>query len=88
MSRTFCFQQNDTKINDFDEGVLIPEPFILRPCHFQNLLRLYQKSCAISHDGINSGTHHRAVHAPAALHSVGRQSSISPVRNCTSARIS
>ena len=27
MSRTFFFQQNDTKINDFDEGVLIPEPF-------------------------------------------------------------
>ena len=27
MSRTFFFQQNDTKINDFDEGILIPEPF-------------------------------------------------------------
>ena len=27
MSRTFCFQQNDTKMNDFDEGVLILEPF-------------------------------------------------------------
>ena len=27
MSRTFFFQQNDTKINDFDEGVLILEPF-------------------------------------------------------------
>ena len=25
MSRTFFFQQNDTKINDFDEGVLILE---------------------------------------------------------------
>ena len=27
MSRTFFFQQNDTKINDFNEGVLILEPF-------------------------------------------------------------
>ena len=27
MSRTFFLQQNDTKINDFDEGVLILEPF-------------------------------------------------------------
>ena len=27
MNRTFFFQQNDTKINDFDEGVLILEPF-------------------------------------------------------------
>ena len=27
MIRTFFFQQNDTKINDFDEGVLILEPF-------------------------------------------------------------
>ena len=27
MSRTFFFQQNDTKINDFDEGILILEPF-------------------------------------------------------------
>ena len=27
MSRTYFFQQNDTKINDFDEGVLILEPF-------------------------------------------------------------
>ena len=25
--RTFFFQHNDTKINDFDEGVLILEPF-------------------------------------------------------------
>ena len=38
MSRIFFFQQNDTKINDFDEGIL------LRQCHFQNLLLLYQKS--------------------------------------------
>ena len=29
MSRTFFFQQNDTKINDFDEGILILEPFFL-----------------------------------------------------------
>ena len=27
MSRTFFFQQNDTKINDFDEGISILEPF-------------------------------------------------------------
>ena len=27
MSRTFFFQQSDTKIKDFDDGVLIPEPF-------------------------------------------------------------
>ena len=27
MSKTFFFQQNDTKINDFDEGVSILEPF-------------------------------------------------------------
>ena len=27
MSRTLFFQQNDTKINDFDEGVLILETF-------------------------------------------------------------
>ena len=26
MSRTFFFQQNDSKIYDFDEGVLILEP--------------------------------------------------------------
>ena len=26
MSRTFFFLQNDTKINNFDEGVLILEP--------------------------------------------------------------
>ena len=27
MGRTFFFQQNDTKIDDFDEGVLILEHF-------------------------------------------------------------
>ena len=27
MRRKYFFQQNDTKINDFDEGVLILEPF-------------------------------------------------------------
>ena len=27
MRRKLFFQQNDTKINDFDEGVLILEPF-------------------------------------------------------------
>ena len=26
MSRTFFFQQNDTKIHDFDEGILFLEP--------------------------------------------------------------
>ena len=39
MSRTFFFQQNGTKINDFDEGVLILEPFfwgnvIFKICSF------------------------------------------------------
>ena len=39
MSRTFFFQQNDTKINDFDEGALILEPFfwgndIFKICYF------------------------------------------------------
>ena len=37
--RNFFFQQNDTKINDFDEGVLILEPFfwgnvIFKICFF------------------------------------------------------
>ena len=27
MRRKFFFQQNDTKINDFDENILILEPF-------------------------------------------------------------
>ena len=27
MSRTFFFQQNDTKINNFDEGVMVLKPF-------------------------------------------------------------
>ena len=27
MSRTFLFQQNDTEINDFDEGILILDQF-------------------------------------------------------------
>ena len=44
MSRTFFFQQNDIKINDFDEGVLIPEAFIWGNVIFKNLLLLYQKS--------------------------------------------
>ena len=43
MSRQFFFQQNDTKISDFGEGILILEPFFLRQCHFRNLLLLYQK---------------------------------------------
>ena len=39
MSRTFFFQQNDTKINDYDEGILILEPFfwgnvIFKICSF------------------------------------------------------
>ena len=45
MSRKFFSQQNDTKINDFDEGVLILEPFfwgnvIFKICFF----------CIKSHD--------------------------------------
>ena len=43
MSKTFFFQQNDTKIKDFDEGVLILEQFS-EAMSFQNLLLLYQKS--------------------------------------------
>ena len=39
MCRTFFFKQNDTKINGFDEGVLILEPFfsgnvIFKMCFF------------------------------------------------------
>ena len=39
MNRTFFFLQNDTKINDFDEGVLILKPFfwgnvIFKICSF------------------------------------------------------
>ena len=30
MSRTLFFQQNDIKNNDFDEGILIPEPEVGR----------------------------------------------------------
>ena len=33
----FFSQQNDTKIINFDEGVLILWPFFLRQCHFQDL---------------------------------------------------
>ena len=43
MSRIFFFLQNDTKINDFDEGILILKPFS-EAMSFQNLLLLYQKS--------------------------------------------
>ena len=35
MRRKFFFQQNDTKINDFDEGVLILEPFFWSNVIFQ-----------------------------------------------------
>ena len=31
----FFSQQDDTKIADFDEGVLILWPFFLRQCHFK-----------------------------------------------------
>ena len=42
MRRKYLFsQQNYTKINDFDEGVLILEPLFLRQCHFQNLLLVF-----------------------------------------------
>ena len=33
----FFSQQDDTKIDNFDEGVLILWPFFLRQCHFQDL---------------------------------------------------
>ena len=44
MSKTFFFQQNDTKIKDFDEGVLILEQFFWGNVISQNWLLLYQKS--------------------------------------------
>ena len=43
MHTKFFFQQNDTKINKFDEGVLILEPFYWGNV-IQNLLLFYQKS--------------------------------------------
>ena len=36
MSETFFFQQNDTKIKDFDKGVLILEQFFWGNVNFQN----------------------------------------------------
>ena len=44
ISRTFFFQQNDTKINDFDEGGFDFRAIFLSQCHFQNSLLLYHKS--------------------------------------------
>ena len=44
MRRKYFFQQNDTKINDFDEGVSILEPCFWGQCHIKNVLLLYQKS--------------------------------------------
>ena len=38
------FQQDDTKIINFEEGVLIILPFFLRQCHFHNLPLLSKKS--------------------------------------------
>ena len=44
MSRTFFFQQNDTKINDFDECVLILEPFF-----WVNVIFKIRSHCIKSH---------------------------------------
>ena len=41
---TFFFQQNDTKINDFDEGVLILEPFF-----WVNVIFKIRSFCIKSH---------------------------------------
>ena len=41
----FFSQQDDTKIVNFDEGILDSMANIfLRQCHFQNLFLMYQKS--------------------------------------------
>ena len=45
MCRKFFFQQNDTKINDFDEGVLILEPFFS-----DNVIFKIGFFCSKSHD--------------------------------------
>ena len=42
--KSHFFQQDDTKIVNFDEGVLILEPFFWGNVIFQNLHLLYQKS--------------------------------------------
>ena len=44
MSRTFFFQQNDTNINVFDEGVLILEPFF-----WVNVIFKIRSFCIKSH---------------------------------------
>ena len=44
MSRTFFFLQNDTKINEFDEGVLILEPFF-----WGNVIFKFCSFCIKSH---------------------------------------
>ena len=44
MSKSLFFQQNDTKIKDFNEGVLILEQYFWGNVIKKNLLLLYQKS--------------------------------------------
>ena len=44
MSRTVYFQQNDTKISDFDEGVLIVEPLF-----WGNVIFKIRSFCIESH---------------------------------------
>ena len=44
MNRTLFSLQNDTKINDFDEGILILEPFFWGNVIWKKMLLLYQKS--------------------------------------------
>ena len=44
MRRKFLFQQNDTKINKFDEGVLILEQFWILPFNCNSLTLWYTKA--------------------------------------------
>ena len=45
MTLLLIFQQDDTKIVSFDEGVLILEPFSMRQCHFNE----FDTYCIKSH---------------------------------------
>ena len=47
MSRTFFSQQNDTKSNDFDEGILILEPYF-----WGNVIFKICSFCIKSHDEV------------------------------------
>ena len=43
MQSKFFFQQNDTKISDFDEGVLILEPFFVEAMSFSKFASFVSK---------------------------------------------